>query len=280
MQLSTQIQKFWIALANYLVLGLMLFLYLLAGNSWKLTHLLSLPDLMGLTIVVALMLFPLLWFLGNIKTQMLQALPNETRFKAAVITEYPQLDLFWLKEETKDLESLGFVQLMDYKVEPGNGFARTFAHPQHHCFAEIGQLFTDAKDKPEKYSYMYSALTQDWDLTTINRQVHRLDATAYIGQHSKAVRKYHPEVYLDELLEQHLSLRKQMLNDLGINVVRDISWSGYRNLGQQAIIVRKTTMRRKKLLLAMLEATMFEIKPKSEWLGDYAKVAVTRQVAR
>jgi hypothetical protein len=280
MQLSTEIQKFWIALANYIVLGLMLFLYLLAGNGWKLTNLLSLPDLMGLTIVVALMLFPLLWFLGNIKTQMLQALPNETRFKAAEITEYPQLDLFWLKEETKDLESLGFVQLMDYKVEPGNGFARTFSHPQHNCFAEIGQLFTDTKDQPEKYSYMYSSLTQDWDLTTINRQVHRLDATAYIGQHTKAVRKYHPEVYLDELLEQHLSLRKQMLNDLRINVVRDISWSGYINLGQQATIYRKTIMRRKKLLLAMLEATLFEIKPKSEWLGNYAKVVAKRQVAR
>lgn len=280
MQLSTEIQKFWIALANYLVLGLMLCLYLLAGNGWKLTNLLSLPDLMGLTIVIALVLFPLLWFLGNIKTQMLQALPDESRFKAAEITEYPQLDLFWLQEETKDLEALGFVQLMDYKVEPGNGFARTFAHPQHHCFAEIGQLFTDAKDKPEKYSYIYSSLTQDWDLTTINRQVHRLDATAYIGQHPKAVRKYHLEVYIDELLAQHLSLRKQMLNDLGISVVTDISWSGYRKLGQQATISRKTTMRRKKLLLAMLEATLFEIKPKSEWLGDYAKVAVTRRVAR
>jgi hypothetical protein len=280
MQLSTGIQKFWIALANYLVLGLMLFLYLLAGNGWKLTNLLSLPDLMGLTIVIALVLFPFIWFLGNIKTQMLQELPNESRFKAAVITDFPQLDLFWLQQETKDLEAIGFVQLMDYKVEPGNGFARSFAHPQHHCFAEIGQLFSDAKDKPEKYSYMYSSLTQDWDLTTINRQVHRLDATAYIGKHPKAVRKYHPEVYLDELLEQHLSLRRQMLNNLDISVVTDISWSGYKSLGQQATISRKTIMRRKKLLLAMLEATLFEIKPKSEWLGNYAKVAAKRQVAR
>ncbi|BCL38203.1 hypothetical protein [Nostoc sp. MS1] len=280
MQLSTEIQKFWIALANYLVLGLMLFLYLLAANGWKLANLLSLPDLMGLTIVVALVLFPLLWFLGNIKTQMLQALPNECHFKTAVITDYPQLDLFWLQEETKDLESLGFVHLMDYKVEPSNGFARTFAHPQHHCFVEIGQLFTDTKNKPEKYSYMYSSLTQDWDLTTINRKVHRLDAIAYIGQQPKAVRKYHPEVYFDELLEQHLSLRRQMLNDLGISVVTDISWSGYRSLGQQATISRKTIIRRKKLLLTMLEATLFEINPKSEWLGDYAKVAVTRRVTR
>jgi hypothetical protein len=280
MQLSTGIQKFWIALANYLVLGLMLFLYLLAGNGWKLTNLLSLPDLMGLTIVIALVLFPFIWFLGNIKTQMLQELPNESRFKAAIITDFPQLDLFWLQQETKDLEAIGFVQLMDYKVEPGNGFARSFAHPQHHCFAEIGQLFSDAKDKPEKYSYMYSSLTQDWDLTTINRQVHRLDATAYIGKHPKAVRKYHPEVYLDELLEQHLSLRRQMLNNLDISVVTDISWSGYKSLGQQATISRKTIMRRKKLLLAMLEATLFEIKPKSEWLGNYAKVAAKRQVAR
>ncbi len=40
---------------------------------------------------------------------------------------------------------------------------------------------------------------------------------------------------------------------------------------------RKQTFRRKSLLLAMLEATLFEINPKSEWLGDYPKVAAKRR---
>ncbi|MDM9381872.1 hypothetical protein QUB80_14300 [Chlorogloeopsis sp. ULAP01] len=36
-------------------------------------------------------------------------------------------------------------------------------------------------------------------------------------------------------------------------------------------------MRRKPLLLSILEATLFELNPKSEWLGDYPKEAAKRR---
>ncbi|MBW4565853.1 MAG: hypothetical protein KME32_33180 [Mojavia pulchra JT2-VF2] len=273
MKLSSGIQAFWLAVGSYVLSGLALFLYLLAGNGWQLTNLLNLPDLLGFTIVIALVTFPLLWFLSNVKIQMLRATPNEWQFKVAVIADYPQLDLNWLQQQTTILESLGFVQLMDYNVDPGNGFARCFAHPQQYCFAEIGQIFTLKEDKLAKNCTFHSSLSQDWSLTAINREVNQLDGIAYIWRHPQAVRTYHSNINVDELLQAHLILRQQILTDVGISVSNDVSWSAYRSLGQQATIFRKQTLRRKNLLLAMLEATLFEMKPKSEWLGDYPKAA-------
>jgi hypothetical protein len=68
-----------------------------------------------------------------------------------------------------------------------------------------------------------------------------------------------------------------MLIDLGITVSTDVSWEVFRNLQQKSIILCKQIMRRKPLLLSILEATLFELNPKSEWLGDYPKEAAKRR---
>ena len=149
MKLSKGIQTFWVALGSHILLSLSLFLYFLAGNDWRLTNLLSLPDLTGFTLVVALVIFPLLWFLSNVN--------------------------------------------------------------------------------------------------------------------------------LNQLLQNHLNFRQQILTNLCITVAIDVSWQTYKNLERQATIFRKQSFRHKNLLLAMLEATLFEMHPKSEWLGDYPKEAVKRR---
>ncbi|BAZ49090.1 hypothetical protein NIES4103_17010 [Nostoc sp. NIES-4103] len=277
MKLSKGIQTFWIALGSHILLSLSLFLSFLAGNDWRLTNMLSLPDLTGFTLVVALVIFPLLWFLSNLKLQLLQSIPNEWQFKVAVLADYPQLDLSWLQQQTTNLESLGFVQLMDYNVDSGNGFARCFAHPQEYCFAEIGQIFQKNGEAIAINSSIFSLLEQDWIVAVINREVNQNDAIPYMWRHSKHVRTFDPNIHLNELLQNHLSFRQQILNDLGINLATDVSWQTYKNIERQATILRKQSFRRKNLLLAMLEATLFEIKPKSEWLGDYPKEAVKRR---
>ncbi|MFN6567431.1 hypothetical protein [Dendronalium sp. ChiSLP03b] len=278
MKLSKGIQTFWVAVSNYILLGITLFLYLLAGNGWKLTNLLNLPDMIGFTIVIALVIFPLLWFLSNLKLQLLQATPNEWQFKVAVLADYPQLDLGWLQQKTTTLESLGFVQLMDYQVDPGAGFARCFAHPQQYCFAEIGQIFQKNGEVIAINCCVFSILQQDWVVAVINREVNQNDGIPYMCRNSKHVRTYDPNSNLDELLQTHLRFRQQILTNLGITVSTDVSWSAYSNLERQATISRKQSLRRKNLLLSILEATLFEINPKSEWLGDYLKEAAKRRL--
>jgi hypothetical protein len=51
----------------------------------------------------------------------------------------------------------------------------------------------------------------------------------------------------------------------------DVSWENYVQLQQVGVIYRKRSLRGKIILLAMIEVTQFELNPKSEWLGDYAK---------
>jgi hypothetical protein len=280
MQLSVGIQKFWLAVASCLLLGLGLFLYLLAGNGWKLTNLLSLPDLIGFTLVVAMVIFPLLWFLSNLKSQLLQTLPDDVQFQEVVLTNYPQLDVVSLAHHTTILESLGFIHLIDHDVKPGIGFARCFGHPQHYCFAEVGQLFQDTGEVILQQFVLFSVLQQDWIVAEINRQVNSGDGIAYIWRHPQVIRRYHPDISLDELFESHLQFRQQILTDLGVNLSTDVSWSVFEKQEQQATIFRKQVMRRKNLLLAMLEATLFELSPKLEWLGDYPKEAAKKRVNR
>lgn len=280
MKLSRGLEKFWVAVGSYLLLDLILFFYVLAAHNWKFPNLLSLPDLIAFIIVISLGFFPFLWFLFNLKSQILQALPDQWQFKVAVLADYPQLDLAWLQQQTNTLESLGFVQLMDCKVEPGNGFARCFAHPQQYCFSQIGQIFKDTGEIIAEHCTIFSLLEQDWAVAEINREVNSHDAIAYIWRHPKQIRTYHANINLDELLQAHLRLRQQILVDLSITVLTDVSWFALRNLEQQATILRKQTIRRKNLLLTMLEATLFEMNPKSQWLGDYPKEAARRVNSR
>lgn len=277
MRLSKGIQTFWVAVSSYILLGITLFLYLLAGNGWKLTNLLNLPDMIGFTIVIALVIFPLLWFLSNLKLQLLQATPNEWQFKVAVLADYSQLDLSWLQQQTTTLESLGFVQLMDYKVDPGTGFARCFAHPEEYCFAEIGQIFQKTGEVIANNCCVFSLLQQDWVVAVINREVNQNDGIPYIWRNPKHIRTYDPNINIDELFQNYLSFRQQILTHLGLTVSTDISWNAYSNLEREATIVRKQNLRRKNLFLAMLEATLFEINPKSKWLGDYPKAVAKIQ---
>ncbi|MBH8576904.1 hypothetical protein I8752_28745 [Nostocaceae cyanobacterium CENA369] len=278
MKLSKGIQTFWAAVASYILLGLTLFSYLLASNGWKLTNLLSLPDIISFIIVIALVVFPLLWFLSNLKLHLLQATPNEWQFKVAILAEYPQLDLSWLQQQTTTLESLGFVHLMDYKVDLNTGFTRCFAHPQEYCFAEINQIFQKTGEAIAINCCVFSLLQQDWVVAVMNREVERHDGIPYMWRNSKHVRTYEPNLNLNELLQNHLGFRQQIVTNLGITVSTDVSWFAYRNLEQQAIIYRKQNLRRKNLFLAMLEATLFEINPKSKWLGDYPKEVAKRRL--
>lgn len=277
MQVSAGIQKFWMALASYILLGLSLFLYLLAGNGWHLTNMLSLPDLMGFTLVVAIAIFPILWYLSNVKSQLIQAMPDDVQFQEITLTNYSQLDVMSLAYHTTILESLGFVHLIDHDVKPGIGFARCFAHPEHYCFAEIKQIFKETGEVIAQNFAFFSLLQQDWVLAEINREINSGDGMAYIWRHPHQIQRYHPNIDVDKLFQSHLQFRQQILNDLGINLSTDVSWTALNVQAQQATIFRKQAMRRKNLLLAMLEATLFELSPKSEWLGNYPKLAAKKQ---
>ncbi len=275
--MSPGIQNFWFQVGNFFFSLVISILAILWYGSWDKYIFLSLPFLVAFIVCFFLNLLPFIWFLSHLKSQLLQAMPDEWEFNVAVLTDYPLLNFTWLREQTTILESLGFLQLMDYQVKPGNGFARCFAHPQHYCFAEIGQSFMQDGEIVTSHT-IFSALEQDWAVGAINRPVQNADGIGYIWRNPKHIRTYQPYLNLDELLQSHLNFRQRIITDLGIYVFTDISWHFYRNMMQQFTVSSKQTFRRKNLILAMLEATLFELNPKSEWLGDYPQAAVKRGI--
>jgi hypothetical protein len=280
MKFSKGIQNFWFVIGEFIFNGLVVLLAVFWFSGWNFSKLLSFPSVIGVIISFSLIVFPLIWFLPYLKSQMLQAMPDEWQFKVGVIADYPQLDLAWLQQQTNDLESLGFVQLMDCKVEVGTGFTRCFAHPQQYCFAEIGQYWPETGEKNIYHCTIFSLLDRDWAIGEINREVNQNDGIAYIWRHPKHIRTYHPNINLDNFFQLHLRLRQQVITDLGITLLTDVSWTEFRNFLQQMTVFQKQTFSRKPLLLAMLEATFFEMNPKSQWLGDYPKEAAKRRANR
>jgi len=217
-------------------------------------------------------------YLHKVKTKMLGRLSHGTTIQPAVTSDFPHIDSAWLQQQTTLLESLGFVHLADYSpnIESTQSFGRCFAHPQHCCFAEIGQLRAGKNHATITHAVIASVFDQDWKLAHINRSTRSTDSISYMWRHPKGIRVFAPTTTLDILLQRHLEFRQKMLLDLGLTVSTDISWCTYLDLEDQSAKYRHATIKRKPLLIAMLEATWFELNPKSEWLGDYPRLAARR----
>ncbi|HLO47583.1 MAG TPA: hypothetical protein VK211_04060 [Kamptonema sp.] len=262
MTLSTGTQNFWSQQKNYLLSSgitiVVIFWYFGAK--------------IGISITFFLFLC-YLWLLSDIKSKLLMGLPDQFQYESAILTDYPLLNFTWLQQQTNELESLGFVQLIDYKIGDNPCFGRCFAHPQYYCYAEVGELFKATGESFSRQASIASHLDENWELATINREVDNVkDSVSYgLWRKPKAVRLYSPNLSWEELLQKHLEFRQRMVADLGITVLTDVSWENYVNIQQEATIYRKRSLQKKILLLAMIEVTQFELNPKSEWLGDYAK---------
>ncbi|CBN57904.1 MULTISPECIES: hypothetical protein [Kamptonema] len=266
MKSSSAAQIFWSILSSFIFVCL---IPILAIFYW-----------FGLKVgLVITFLFSLcfLWLLSYIKSKLLMGMPDEFKYQSAIVTDNPLLNITWLQQQTSALESLGFVQLIDYKTGENPGLGRCFAHPQHYCYAEVTQSFQKTGELLIRQIAISSNLDEGWQLGTVNRQANVIDSIPYgFWRNPKSVRICYPDLSLEEVFEKHLEFRQRMVADLGITVLTDVSWENYVKIEQEATTYRKRSLKRKNLLLAMIEVTLFELNPKSEWLGDYAKFARQR----
>lgn len=266
MKLSPGIKNFWWVIGSQagIAIGLALF------ASWNINWLIAVLILGTAVILLTLQI-------KGIKTQILAAVPQHWDYQPVDLESLTTVDLEWVKQQTHALEQLGFIQLRDYSI-PGNpGVARSFAHPQDHCFVEIGQLVA-ATGELSYHTAIFSDLEQDWSLSHLNRPVCHIDSLTHIWRHPRWVKQFTPCPSLAELLQTHLQFRRQMMSDLGIRVATDPSWAAYEVIMRRGIENLQRRLRAKPLLIGMVEATLFELNLPSEWLGDYApKVAQQRR---
>lgn len=121
-----------------------------------------------------------------------------------VFQDYILLNFTWLEQQTQELENLGFVRLIDYTNSADTAFARCFAHPEHYCYADAGQVFNENGELISKQAAIFSFLDRNWELANINREVDIIDGITYgFWRDAKKVRIYHPTSSLENILRNH-----------------------------------------------------------------------------
>src|SRR6267143_1504022 len=242
----------------------------------------SSPLVLASLLIYLLPAFPFLrWLLMvlTLKRKILKNLPNTYGFPPARVEQFPKLDQAGLQKITQDFEALGFTKLMDFSMVPDSGqyipaFSRLMAHPRHHCFVEIFQIFP-AKKGPMPLTYNISSnLHHGWSFSS---GVRKTMALSYLMRLPKCLWVYMPGVGRSELLTGHLARRNQITNDLGISASTDMSIEAYQACVLQRHAERRAAIQKKSIFFGLGEALAFKLRPKHEWLGDYPKRAAQKR---
>lgn len=232
--------------------------------------------LLPLAYIIPSILIFVLVFLVFTKFLIVTSLPKTVEFLPVHPDEFPELDLNSLEKYTRDLESLGFTKLMDYKLggEAVRGLARLFAHPEFYCFAEVNQMFPSGKKPTSVQSVITSYLEQDWSLSTTDRQTLGFNSgLIYMMRRPRSLWNSEPLATPTELVEIHLKRRQQISIDLGVSILTDISADAYLAEARKAARDRKEVIKRKNIVVGFWEAFMFAKNPRLEWMGEYARIA-------
>ena len=242
----------------------------------------SSPLVLASLLIYLLPAFPFLrWLLMvlTLKRKILKNLPNTYGFPPARVEQFPKLDQAGLQKITQDFEALGFTKLMDFSMVPDSGqyipaFSRLMAHPRHHCFVEIFQIFP-AKKGPMPLTYNISSnLHHGWSFSS---GVRKTMALSYMMRLPKCLWVYMPGVGRSQLLAGHLARRNQITNDLGISASTDMSIEAYQACVLQRHAERRAAIQKKNIFFGLGEALAFKLRPKHEWLGDYPKQAAQKR---
>ena len=230
--------------------------------------------------VVVLWIIVILSLLLSAKPVFLQEQSKEQQFIPVDADEFPQLDINSLQEYTDALESAGFVQLIDFTiVSESRCFVRLFVHPQHYCWAEVGQIFFKSKKPMPIAASITNALEPNWSLSTTDRKVDRfLFGISYIWRHPRTLWISKPGVTPSKLLQTHLQRRGQIVSTINIEVTEltDTSLDVYFAFQREERIKRKQALQRKSTIVGVVEALLFAVNPKQEWMGEYGDAVATK----
>jgi hypothetical protein len=222
--------------------------------------------------------------LFNTKRRVLKNMATSYSFPPATPAQFPQLDLAEMERYTRELEALGFVQLMDLSLvsDAANSipvFSRLFTHTRHHCFAETGQIFPRGKAPMAYKCSLQSCLSDSWTLTFTDRKPL---PGGILLRRGKAMSVAMPDATLSELLNAFLQMRGEVCQDLGISVMNDDSKEAYFAKVQRTCSEIREAVSGKNFAKGIPQFYWRKfslLKTKSEyvWLGDYPKEAERRR---
>jgi len=221
-----------------------------------------------------------LFGLATAKSKVVSNMATSYSFPPATPAQFPLLDMVSLDRYTREFESMGFTQLLDFSLvadKPSHApsFCRLLVHTRHHCFAEVSQLFPRGKKPMALKCAILSDLQSGWSLSFSDRKP--LAASSLIRR-KKALGVCMPEGTTAELLQAFLRMRDQVCIDLGISPVGDDTLDAYMKRVQRTLTEMRDAVRQKNFAVGLSQFcfrkfSLLKTKPEYVWLGDYPKEA-------
>jgi hypothetical protein len=265
MALSPGLKKFWVLIGGISGVGCGIAVALICWKGWFAG---------GIAAAIVMMIVSAM--IGSIQLQLVKAVTTPPKASPCNLTDYQGYDEPWFEHHSHTLEDLGFQLLTDCHLKAqSTTVAKFFYHTEHQCFAELLQSGIQSPIAREN-NLIYrrtivSCLNPDWTIIDFDRANLPLDGLSYMWRNPQEIRNYRSTESLREMLDLHLTDRTTILSKLKTTVRFEPTWEEFQAYEAQVYDrIRKTLMRRN-LLLALFEATLYEIKPKTAWLGDYGK---------
>jgi hypothetical protein len=206
------------------------------------------------------------------KFSILQAV-KPPRFELTKVENWPHVNLDALTYYTEELQGLGFTILGDYTSPTMKGMMRIFAHSELACFAEVSQLVGN-----QIFCSVSSALEGDWTMAATNLESSTLvRATSYAFLRlPRKLRRYILKATPVVLLETFLDWRSQIIQDLSIQPLKDISVEMFFSHTHKAFLQMHHRLLLSSIVWRQLELLFCILFPQSDWLGDYPKLKARR----
>lgn len=124
-----------------------------------------------------------------------------------------------------------------------------------------------------------SSLEPDWSLSTTDKKLSGfLFGIMYMWRQPRALWINKPGISLSKLLQTHLQRLGKIVSTLNLEVTEltDTSPDFYFALEREARIKRKQAFQRKNIIVGVVEALLFAVNPKQEWMGEYGDAVATK----
>jgi Zn-dependent protease with chaperone function len=229
----------------------------------------------GIPIPLAVALAGILGLIAGshwIKSKVLSVMPRKIAFLQASPDQFPGLDLDTLARFTSELKALGFdiaaECTLDDELKKLQPFARLFVNRSLRCFADVNQVMAGQISVTPVHCSISSYIDGGWSLSTGNAEV---KGVMWANRLPKRIACSRPGFSPEQLLREHLSQRAYITSQLGAEVSADLSVTAYlKHVGRGAL---ESRARVKKMsgLFYLLQIDLFNMRPKSDWLGRFAK---------
>jgi hypothetical protein len=221
-----------------------------------------------------------LFFRLRIKARFVKLLPTEVSLLQANPETFPPVNPKRLEEETAALTALGFRPERYYAMQiktgrPPRRIARLFLNEQQRCYAvlsvRVGPETADGEQ--DLLCFIQSRLSDDWQLSTSNNRLVFLD---WLLRRPRSLWRRLPDMSASELVQDHLALRSQMIEDLGLFNL-DISADAFIDRLSQNVLDMRVRLKKRCVIGILRDINKWYYHPRFEWLGNYPRLARARQ---